>query len=149
MSEVSSYIGWIGCGLLLTLYTVQDIKQKKINLRFALLLIPFLIAQIVFNADIAVLDRLGGVVLGTVFLGVSRITKEKIGIGDGWVILLLGAVLGGGQSIQIIFYSFLCLMAAAMILVIFFHVSKNKTVPFIPFLLCGFLFCCFFNQAGL
>jgi prepilin signal peptidase PulO-like enzyme (type II secretory pathway) len=48
-------------------------------------------------------------------------------------------MLGGVKCLEVITYSFFISSIVAIVLMIIFHFSRKKTIPFIPFLLMGFI----------
>jgi leader peptidase (prepilin peptidase)/N-methyltransferase len=134
------YIGLIGVLLLLIICTIEDCKHKKIVTWHLLILLPFLCLDLWFNADVTLISRLLGLAIGGIFLLLSKLTKEQIGIGDAYIIAAIGLMLGGVKCLEVITYSFFISSVVAIVLMIIFHFSRKKTIPFIPFLLSGFIF---------
>lgn len=85
-------------------------------------------------------DWLWALLPGIFLLITAKVTKEKIGMGDGWVVLILGNYL----SVLEICYVF---QTALIMVIIFFVVSlwrkkaaKEYEVPFLPFLWGAYTF---------
>lgn len=82
-------------------------------------------------------DFLWGIVLGGVVLVFSIITKGAIGLGDGWMILAMGLMVGGAAAFMI------CILAscgAGLAGLFLMNVKKKRRtyeIPFVPFLLGG------------
>lgn len=132
-------IGIIGVFILLVICTLEDIKSKKIVTWHCIMVLPFLLLDIGFNQSVTVLARLIGLLIGSSFFVLSKLTKEQIGIGDAYVITAIGLLLGGLRCFEIITYSFLLSSFIAIILMVVFKFSKKRSIPFIPILLLGFL----------
>ena len=85
------------------------------------------------------LERAAGLAVGLVILLIGRITREKIGYGDGAVICAAGPALG--------FFEVCTMLGIAMFLLLFYslvmlargRLKKNSRVPFLPFLFAGFV----------
>ncbi len=133
------YIGLIGVFLMLVICTIEDCLNKKIVIWHLLIPLPFLCLDLWCNAKVTVLSRILGLIIGAIFLLLSKLTKEQIGIGDAYVIIVIGLMLGGIHCLEIITFSFLLSSIVAIILMLMFHFSRKKTIPFIPFLLLGFI----------
>ncbi|HEX3077101.1 MAG TPA: prepilin peptidase [Lachnospiraceae bacterium] len=133
------YIGLIGVLLLLVICTIEDCKNKKIVTWHLLVTLPFLCLDLWFNPEVTLLSRLCGIVIGGIFLLLSKLTKEQIGVGDAYIIIAIGLMLGGFSCLEVITYSFFISSIVAIILMIIFRFSRKKTIPFVPFLLLGFI----------
>ena len=83
--------------------------------------------------------HIAGMVLGIVFLGISKVTKEALGYGDSFLILILGAFIGLWQMLLVLVIAFISTALFSMIVLIFKKMSKKKSFPFVPFLLLGFI----------
>ena len=83
-----------------------------------------------------------GFVPGALFLAMSLLTKGGIGLGDGLVLLALGAWLPVDLLLSALFCALLAGSAAAVYLLTIRHSGRNRTFPFIPFLFGGMLFAC-------
>lgn len=81
----------------------------------------------------------GGIGVGLLFLAVSRVTREGMGYGDSWTILILGIYLGIWELLEVLLAAFLILGAAAVICMGVKKMSRKYKLPFIPFLAAGYL----------
>ena len=70
---------------------------------------------------------------GLLMLTVGRFS-EKIGSGDGCVLLVAGSVLGGVKMMPVFMGSLLLAAVAGVVLLIFRKAGKNDKMPFMPFL---------------
>ena len=83
--------------------------------------------------------RIGGAAVGLLFFFISKATREALGYGDSWIVLLLGVYLGAEKLLWLLLIaSFLAGLCAL------FQMGKNKwkreaTMPFVPFLAIGYL----------
>lgn len=80
----------------------------------------------------------GGIILGCLFLGLSRITGEAFGYGDSIGMVALGVFLGVWDMLEVLSYTFLGLAAGAVILLAFKKMSRKAALPFYPFLAAGY-----------
>jgi leader peptidase (prepilin peptidase)/N-methyltransferase len=133
------YIRFIGVLILLVICTIEDFKYKKIITWHLLIVLPFMCFDLWLNNSVLLTSRLIGILIGCSFLLLSKITKEQVGAGDAYIIIAIGLVLGGLKCFEVITYSFLLSSVVAIILMVIFKFPKKRTIPFIPFLLCGFL----------
>ncbi len=82
---------------------------------------------------------LGGVLTGGFFLLLSRMTRQGIGYADSLLIMILGIYLGLWQLMEVLAGAFFLLLLAAVPLLAVRHMSRNCTLPFLPFLTGGYL----------
>ena len=146
------WIGRIGIFLLLILFSVEDIRHKAIVRWHFLLAIPWCVADLIMNtimdSKISLLERGFGLLVGSIFLLLSHLTRGQLGMGDAYVILILCTILGIYQGMEVITYSFLLSAIIALILVTFFRYQKKRTIPFVPFLFGGFIISIFLGGTG-
>lgn len=74
---------------------------------------------------------------GMGFFLLSFFSREKVGYGDGWVLLMIGLFLGLYRCFLILLVGLLAESAAAVVLLIFRKIRRDKEIPFCPFLLLG------------
>lgn len=114
---------------LLIVNSVTDIRKREILLLPTLLVL----AGGVIRNRAAFTTLLPGIVL----LLLSAAAPGKIGFGDGLAVCAAGVWCGTERILIILFFGLLAVPAAAGIL----HIRKQRVreLPFIPFLLLGFL----------
>lgn len=97
---------------------------------------------VVFLRVVAVSDgwllMLGGVGIGLIFWFISRATKEAIGYGDSWLILLLGVYLGGVRLSELLMVAFFVAGLFALGILSRRKCRKGVSIPLVPFLTIGF-----------
>lgn len=82
---------------------------------------------------------ISGILPGLFFLAAARITGEQIGYGDGAAVLILGLFLGGSGCIAVVSSALLLLCPAALFQVVFKKAGRKATMPFLPYLLGGYI----------
>lgn len=81
----------------------------------------------------------GGMAVGLCFIGISKLTGEGMGYGDSIAILILGIYLGIWELLVVLAGAFVFLMIAAMCTLVRHKMSASCTLPFFPFLTCGYM----------
>lgn len=76
---------------------------------------------------------------GIVFLLIAHVCRECIGYGDGLVILCLGAYLSLGQILELCMVALTLAGLVALGLILVAHKGRRAALPFVPFLLAGYL----------
>ncbi len=74
---------------------------------------------------------------GMTFWGISWITGEKVGYGDGWMLMMVGLFTGLGQCFLILLVGLMMESVIALVLLAAGKTAMDRTVPFAPFLLLG------------
>ncbi len=84
-------------------------------------------------------EILGALVPGAFFLMVYLFTRGRMGIGDALAVSLCGLGLGQEHIVKALFISFAAVFAAFGILMLRHRLSRQTTLPYLPFLLGGVL----------
>lgn len=74
---------------------------------------------------------------GAGFFLLSFLTREKVGYGDGWVLLMIGLFSGFFKCFLILLVGLMLESMAAVILLSLKKIQRDKEIPFSPFLLLG------------
>ncbi len=97
----------------------------------------------ILGGDGDILTVVGGAGIGVLFLFVSRVTREGIGYGDSWAVLILGGYLGMWGLIETLAGVFILLALCSVICMAVKRMSREVRLPFFPFLAAGYLLYCF------
>ena len=79
------------------------------------------------------------VAISAFFLAVSVITKGALGMGDGWLMMALGTALETEEFLIMLLIGLGCSAVWAGILLVVLHRGRNAEIPFVPFLLLGYI----------
>lgn len=130
--------GVIGCCYLFIL-SIQDIRRNMVSgLFLAAGGLAATIVQIIFRSQ-AVEHTVGGFIIGFIFMGISWITKEALGYGDSFLIMIIGIYIGIWNLISVLLISFLFAAAYSMGSLVRHRFCRKKVLPFIPFLTVGYV----------
>lgn len=125
------------CILLLLSYT--DILCHKVSVKILCVSNIMAIAHYFIFKEINTFLFLGGIGVGGMFLLVSKATREGMGYGDSWGILILGSYLGLWKLLSVLLAAFFFLAAAVIVILCKKKMSRRCTVPFFPFLTGGYV----------
>lgn len=123
---------------LLGLNTWTDLRKKEVSL----------IALGIFSAAALVWAFYTGKVswqffipagIGSFFLVISILTKGAVGMGDGWLMIALGTALEIREFLMMLFVGMICCAVWAGVLLVVFRKGRNAEIPFVPFLLLGYI----------
>lgn len=126
------------------LTSIRDIKNKEIPL--ALLLIAGTVSVVfgilgVASGELFVAEVILPLIPGILFLLISLVTREGVGIGDGLFILCTAIPFGAVGTFVGISIA-LCLSAAfAVIILVSGKGSRKSRLPFVPFIAIGMGVC--------
>ena len=129
---------WIIMSVVLIPMSVKDIRKREINGYIGLLAI---MATLIFR--VTYLKEMDFVILmdiipGAVFLLFSFLSKEKIGYGDGIMLVFVGCVMGFWKTILALMIS-LAVTAILAMIILMKQKGRNREIPFIPFMSMGIL----------
>lgn len=127
-------------GIFLLICSVTDIRSKRIS---AVVLIVFAAAGCVLffiYRPVSLFEEAAGLLVGTVFIGLSILTEGKVGLGDGLMMLVTGVFLGARENSGLIMTA--CLFSAffSLFCLILKKAGRNTELPFAPFILISFIF---------
>lgn len=128
-------------GILLFKAGIMDLKSKSISRIMIILLIIVCICSNFFKADFNAADMTGGFLMGLCAVGLSLISREQIGRGDGLVICALGLQLGFKGCLFTVCTASLIMAAVSIGVLISHRGNKNTRLPFIPSLFAGYIVC--------
>ena len=127
-------------GIILALFAVQDFTKKKIHLGFIILAAVLLAVCIPFCSTITMVDRITGVLVGMMVILISKMTRGKIGMGDGLLLCITGLGLGLWSNIWMFAIALFFAAVVSVILLITHIANRKNSIPFIPFLFVSYLF---------
>ncbi len=129
----------IGLCLFLSYFTYEDIKTRRLSGKGIFL---FVIVGVMVSVLFPVY-RIGQILLGMGIGGglliVSLLSKGGIGAGDGMVVLISGIYLGVRENCFLLLLALLVSSLYSGVLWIGKKVDRKQKIPFIPFLLVGYI----------
>lgn len=81
----------------------------------------------------------GGAGVGLLFFLFSKATREGIGYGDSWTILILGIYVGVWKLLEVLCAAFVMLGIYSAIILCRKKMSRSAALPFLPFLTAGYV----------
>lgn len=126
--------------IILLICSVIDIRKKEVPL---IILLTGSLAALginiwqIFLGQVLLSNIAVSVLPGVFFLLVSFCTGEKVGYGDGVLIIFLGLSLGFGRCFLIICIGLIASSLFALVLLVFCKADKNSRLPLVPFLSIG------------
>ena len=115
-----------------------DMKTREITVHFLVVLTGVAILSACIQGETWT-SILGGIGIGLIFLILSKCTREQIGYGDSWLILILGIYAG---MVNVIWILFAASLGASIFSIVFCALHKwnrRYSIPFIPFMAAAFV----------
>lgn len=126
-------------GVMLGACSIQDIIHKKINTWLIVAGGLLLVLTLLILRPISITESLSGLPVGVLVMAISKATGGKIGMGDGMVLCVTGLWLGLWRNMELFAYALLAAAIVSVVLLALRLVNRKKSIPFIPFLLLGYL----------
>ena len=117
----------------------QDWRKKKVSMYLVFVAgIVGLLCHLC-SRQIDVTDMLLGAAIGAVILLCGFVSGEKIGYGDGAIVIVCGIFLGFDANLELLCIALVLLEVVALFLIVVKRKGRRYQIPFIPFLLVGYL----------
>lgn len=132
-------------GVLLFTAGLMDLKTKTISrgiillLMFSCLVGAFI--RIFIDEEIGLWEVAGGLLIGFCAIGLSMITREQIGRGDGLVIAAVGLILGFRKCLFAVCMASMIMTFVSVFVLILRKGNRKTRLPFIPAFFAGYVMC--------
>lgn len=129
-------IGMLG---MLGFMSLEDIKRKRVGMA-----LPLVMAMVGIIFHMAwqkqtIIDILGGFLVGAAMLLISHISAEAVGYGDAVLFMVTGIYLGFFANLALLFISLVLAASFGMIGIIRGRFTRKSRLPFLPFVLLGYV----------
>lgn len=128
-----------GGGLYLGILSVYDIKTRKIPGWLFYVGMGGVILLKCLYKNISLLQAGIGIGIGVIFCIISKVTEETFGMGDSYLITILGGLVGAWNLLYILAYAFLFSASYSIILLVRKRFRRNLQIPFVPFILFAYI----------
>ena len=138
--QVSGSVIKIVLMLFLGACAVFDIRKREIPIILILIGIVFssgINLWQIYDKSITIADTGTALVVGVFMICVSFCTRERIGYGDGLILIVSGLMLGFYQCFLGLCISLVFSSVYALFLLLTHKASKDSGLPFVPFLTVG------------
>lgn len=125
--------------VILLIAAIMDIKSKRVKTGLVVVLGLFCVFSVVLNKNVNIWEICGGIAIGLSMIGLSMITNNQIGKGDGMVIAMLGIALGFRDCLMVISFASVVMAFVSIFLLIIKKANKKTRLPFIPALFISFV----------
>lgn len=125
--------------ILMLLATVTDVKRHEISIYILVIFSAMVTFSVLYYIEEISWGMLGGLLIGLLFFVISKSTKQAVGYGDSWMILLLGIYLGGFMVLRLLMLASFMASIVSLAYVVRFRRKKHATIPFVPFMTLAYL----------
>lgn len=135
-------IRWGIVFLLLIPCAITDIKKRQVNIIWigicAMVGIILWVVEARFGFHVLLYS-----LIGVILMGISKLSRGGIGMGDCYLMISIGLIVGWQYTLLILFYA---LIGTSIIGVIGLIKKKTKEIPFVPYVLIASVIVCFLYQ---
>lgn len=133
-------------GLLLLMAGIEDVRKQEIRILYIIAMGLVACCGCFFKENHSWYGAFGGLFIGLCMLGISFISEEQIGKGDGMVIAALGLLCGVRNTLGMVCFASLFMLIPAFAVIIRKRGSKKARLPFLPALFLGYLMILFLGD---
>lgn len=126
-------------GSFLLIGSVLDLKKREVSLWMAGIYGLLGVHGCIRYQEQTLVSIFGGVIVGLFLIGLAFLSEEAIGFGDGMVMVVTGLYLGFWQNLELCMTGLILSAAFSGILIIAGIAKKNQAIPFLPFLMLGYI----------
>ncbi len=139
MIEILEIIRIIVLGEFLLIEGYRDLRQRNISI-IAVWIVGVLGTILQFEGiKENGIEIAGGIIIGALILLLAKLTDEKIGYGDGWVLMISGLYLGFRDNMYLLLISLMLASFISIILLLTKKADKKTELPFVSFMFPGYL----------
>lgn len=141
------------CFSLLIICSYTDLRERGISLAllavFSMSCSALLVSVLIFGDRFGFLKRFlvyepgiinifSGLIPGLILLVICRFSGEAVGLGDVYVVMLIGLMLGFEKTFSVLFLSMLMTALFGLVCMVTGSRSRKDSLPYIPFVLAAF-----------
>lgn len=122
----------------------QDMKKKEVSVLLlgagTAIALASIGVSLGMKPDVGIwISKGAGMLFGMMLIGLSKISKGGIGMGDAVVLTITGVMFGFWTNLCLFFYSLVLSAVYAGVLLMIKKIHKKQSIAFIPFILFGTL----------
>lgn len=125
-------------GMLLFLCAFLDLKSKRIPIVLLVLMNAVAALFWLFCGE-SIFSGCIGALIGGLFLLISKFTREAIGYGDSYLMLIFGIYLGGLRVLQLLFIATFLSGMVSLVCLGVLKWKRKTTIPLVPFMAIAYV----------
>lgn len=131
--------GQVGVMGMLAIASVRDIRKKQIEVTEIIIFSIIAVVIHMITGEQSIGNMLLGVIPGLILVGLSFLTKGKIGLGDGIIVSASGLFLGLQKNVELFLTGLVLCGIWALALIVIRKKKGSYEIPFVPFLLAAYM----------
>lgn len=124
---------------MLAVASVRDIRKKQIEVTEIIIFSIIAVVIHMITGEQSIGNMLLGVIPGLILVGLSFLTKGKIGLGDGIIVSASGLFLGLQKNVELFLTGLVLCGIWALALIVIRKKKGSYEIPFVPFLLAAYM----------
>ena len=133
--------------IFLGISAVEDIRKREIPVKLSVFFAVLGLGIQAWFGKMEAVHILAGATVGIALLGVSLLSREALGYGDGITVAVLGIYIGFAANVEVVLLAFFLSGVVSGILLLARKRSRKESIPFVPFLLAAHIML-FVNRMG-
>jgi len=117
----------------------RDFKKHKVSVLFITIIAALGVVTYIPSMDLRLISVSGGMIIGLGVMLTAFFTKQKIGYGDGYMLMATGILLGFRDNMAMFLISLIYCSIFGLGLMFFRKAGKNTEIPFVPFMIPGLI----------
>ena len=117
--------------------TLQDLKEKKISVTYLKIGVTISVLFLIWEAwhrNVNGKEFVISLLPGLFFLLISKLAKEKVGAGDGYIFLIIGCCLGSSMTWMICQLGLILSSIYSFLILLLKRGNRNSQIAFVPFI---------------
>lgn len=125
--------------IFLAVNTVTDIRTKKINIIWSVIFGILGIVVFAAGGDKEWISLISGIAVGVYLLAFAKMTKESIGLGDGFMVTAAGIWMGGARTLAVLMGGFVAAAVFGLSRICAGKASGKSELAFAPFFTVSYI----------
>jgi leader peptidase (prepilin peptidase)/N-methyltransferase len=127
-------------GMMLLWAGIIDIKRLRISRAFIIVFFIVCLCALATGKSPNIMAAISGAAIGLCAIGISMLSGEQIGRGDGMVITAIGLVAGFRGCLVVVCIAAVVMSFIAILMLILKKGNRKTKLPFIPAVFAGYIF---------
>lgn len=124
--------------VMLIICSITDIKEKKVYGNILLSVFFIMIIYLLCSKNIMI-SNIVGLCFGLLLAIIGKMTKDKLGVGDGFMLSIIGFGIGLLNQLYIFLIALILIIIFSIFLITLKKINIKDSIPLAPFLLIGFI----------
>lgn len=147
MQQIENYIEGSGLiaisrmiclGLLISL-AVMDLRYRRVSSSMLMTGSALAAGYCLLFGRTQIWQSFGGLMIGLLFVVVSKVTGEKLGYGDSWLLCILGIYLGTWSLLELLLTAWMAAALTAIAVLALRRCRRGTVLPMVPFIMAGYI----------